>query len=274
MTSLTTLYRTGRLKILQHDCDCSAGHGESEEASRSDEIAFVQRGVFQKRSRDANVTLDPTRIAIFRKNEPYRITHPVEGGDRSIVVEFDPAELSTAFAAEEDASGTLLHRVPAMLPATPPLIILTARLYRIARTTAPDGLLIEETAYAILDELSASASRVHRSSGTVRPEKPCALNVAAHVSSRYRSTLSVDGIASALNVSAFHLCHSFREATGTTIHRYITTLRMSEAVRRVRDYRNNLTELALDLGYSSHSHFSATFRRYFGITPSDVIEKT
>jgi AraC-like DNA-binding protein len=29
-----------------------------------------------------------------------------------------------------------------------------------------------------------------------------------------------------------------------------------------------LTRLALDLGYSSHSHFTASFRRAFGLTPS------
>jgi AraC-like DNA-binding protein len=31
-----------------------------------------------------------------------------------------------------------------------------------------------------------------------------------------------------------------------------------------------LTEVALDLGYSSHSHFSAAFRALFGVTPSSV----
>jgi AraC-like DNA-binding protein len=33
-------------------------------------------------------------------------------------------------------------------------------------------------------------------------------------------------------------------------------------------HADDLTALALDLGFSSHSHFSAVFRRTFGLTPS------
>ena len=36
-----------------------------------------------------------------------------------------------------------------------------------------------------------------------------------------------------------------------------------------KPHADDLTELAMDLGFSSHSHFSARFRRAFGLTPSE-----
>lgn len=39
-------------------------------------------------------------------------------------------------------------------------------------------------------------------------------------------------------------------------------------MEQLENSSGDLTELALDLGYSSHSHFTVTFRRTFGISPS------
>ena len=44
-------------------------------------------------------------------------------------------------------------------------------------------------------------------------------------------------------------------------------IRLRMALELLRS-RRGLTEIALDLGYTSHSHFTAAFRNYFGITPS------
>jgi len=56
--------------------------------------------------------------------------------------------------------------------------------------------------------------------------------------------------------------------TGQSITAYRHSLRMRLALDRLRDRGTDLTDLAYDLGYSSHSHFSAVFRRMFGTTPS------
>ena len=45
-------------------------------------------------------------------------------------------------------------------------------------------------------------------------------------------------------------------------------MRLRTALERAADPGADLTDLALDLGYSSHSHFTAAFRKAFGVTPS------
>jgi AraC-like DNA-binding protein len=57
--------------------------------------------------------------------------------------------------------------------------------------------------------------------------------------------------------------------TGTTLAAYRGQLRLRLALERLRDSRSDLTTIAYDLGYSSHSHFTMAFRQAFGTTPSE-----
>lgn len=271
MSQLTALYSSERIAIAQYDCNHSPSDRVVEEASDADEFVFVLRGVYGKQCSDGNLAIDPTRVAVFRKAQPFSITHPAAGGDRSIILAFDPADLCTAFAAEPDARGTALRGVPATLATTPSLLIDAGRLFRALRAAPIDELQVEELAYRILDSLTVTAARTAPLRTASGPNPSRVLDVAAVLSSRYCERISIDEIARTLGVSPFHLCRSFRVASGTTIHRYLTVLRMTEAVRRLWDYRMNLTDLALDLGYSSHSHFSSTFRGFFGTTPGKLI---
>jgi AraC-like DNA-binding protein len=75
-------------------------------------------------------------------------------------------------------------------------------------------------------------------------------------------------LARAVDLSPFRLCRAFRAHTGRTMTEYRHSLRLRLALDRLRDRRLDLTTLAFDLGYSSHSHFTAVFRRHFGLTPS------
>jgi len=84
---------------------------------------------------------------------------------------------------------------------------------------------------------------------------------------RYRELVGLDQLTRTLGTSAAHLCRCFKQQTGVTIHRYLTRLRLREALNRIDACRGELTDLALDLGFSSHSHFTAAFRREFGLPP-------
>ena len=77
-------------------------------------------------------------------------------------------------------------------------------------------------------------------------------------------------LATALGVSPFHLAHVFRAVTGLSIHQYLLRVRMQAALARLETGEANLSRLALDLGFSSHSHFTAVFRRYLGASPAAV----
>jgi AraC family transcriptional regulator len=78
---------------------------------------------------------------------------------------------------------------------------------------------------------------------------------------------SLHEVACALSTSPFHLARRFKRANGIGLHGYRTRLRMTQALNRLAEGEDDLTRLALDLGYSSHSHFTAAFRAQFGLAP-------
>ena len=79
--------------------------------------------------------------------------------------------------------------------------------------------------------------------------------------------LSLTAIADRVGVSPVYLTQAFAKSEGMPLYRYHTRLRLSRALFELLRYEN-LIELALDLGFSSHSHFTYAFRTAFGMTPS------
>jgi AraC-like DNA-binding protein len=79
---------------------------------------------------------------------------------------------------------------------------------------------------------------------------------------------SIARLGSIANSSAFHLCHVFHELVGTSIYDYVVRERLAQALNAVLDSGDDITTIALDAGFASHSHFTARFRRFFGCTPT------
>ena len=78
---------------------------------------------------------------------------------------------------------------------------------------------------------------------------------------------SVERLAKLAHLSPFHLCHVFRQMAGTSIYDYVLQERLAQALDAVLDGDDDLTAIALDTGFASHSHFTARFRGFFGCTP-------
>ena len=78
---------------------------------------------------------------------------------------------------------------------------------------------------------------------------------------------SLEEIGRVVGCSPFHLSRTFSAATGRTIPQYIRQLRMERAAELLKSGRFNVTEAALEVGYSSLSHFSQAFHETFGCCP-------
>ena len=78
---------------------------------------------------------------------------------------------------------------------------------------------------------------------------------------------TLEEIGRAVGCSPFHLSRTFSSATGMTIPQYIRQLRMERAAELLRSGRFNVTQAALEVGYSSLSHFSQAFHETFGCCP-------
>jgi AraC-like DNA-binding protein len=75
-------------------------------------------------------------------------------------------------------------------------------------------------------------------------------------------------IAAEVGGSPVYLTQIFRKVEGIPLYRYQLLLRLARALTLLPQY-DDLTALSLDLGFSSHSHFSAAFREAYGRSPSE-----
>ncbi|HKA37227.1 MAG TPA: AraC family transcriptional regulator [Thermoanaerobaculia bacterium] len=138
----------------------------------------------------------------------------------------------------------------------------------------PDAAEVEEESIEVLARQLAAAYRSRgrlpsrKPPAAVRLERDLAENAKAMLSESLERPRPLADLASGLGVSVFRLCRVFRRRTGTTLHGFRNRLRLTASLERLEDHRGDLTRVALDLGYCSHSHFSAAFRREFGSTPS------
>lgn len=70
-----------------------------------------------------------------------------------------------------------------------------------------------------------------------------------------------------IGCSHFYLSRIFSTQTGQTITQYLRQLRMEKAAELLKSREYNVTEVALEVGYNSLSHFSAAFQETFGCCP-------
>ena len=75
-------------------------------------------------------------------------------------------------------------------------------------------------------------------------------------------------IAREVGVSPVYLTQVFAQVEAVPLYRYHLRLRLARALDLLGDY-DDLTQLGLELGFSSHSHFSAAFRQAYGRTPAE-----
>jgi AraC-like DNA-binding protein len=258
---MALLRRTAhRSKILAvHLVHCRPSHNGCgpEECASIDSVAFPLRGVFLKHhSRRERVVADRCHALYFRAGEPYRVSHPAGCGDDCLSIELASQTVEELFGAET-FPGT--H---ALLDA--PRLHASRRL--VGRLADAPPLEIDERALALL----AGASDAPPSEPASPRQRDMVEATRIALASQPEEPWSLTTLARRVHASPFYLARSFRRLTGMPLHRYHLRARLAAALDQVRDTSLDLTSIGVQLGFSSHSHFTAAFHRAFGATPSAV----
>jgi AraC family transcriptional regulator len=127
-----------------------------------------------------------------------------------------------------------------------------------------DALFVEETMTSVFRRLLVE-ERQSCLSGQARLP---VLHATEILSRKFTSNWSLTRIAHAVGTSPFHLARTFKRVMGVTIHQHRLALRLHESLAMLRDTTDEISSVALDLGFADHSHFTVSFRRRFGVTPS------
>lgn len=91
-----------------------------------------------------------------------------------------------------------------------------------------------------------------------------------HISS---PELSVNEIAEKNYLSLSYLSRLFKKARGISISQYIIRERMELAAQLLTEGGNTVSNIALEVGYNNYPYFTSTFKKYWGVTPSQYREE-
>jgi AraC-like DNA-binding protein len=84
----------------------------------------------------------------------------------------------------------------------------------------------------------------------------------------YAQPLDVAAVAAVAHVSEAHFIRTFRGVFGETPHRYLQRRRVERSMFLLRETDRSITDICLDVGFTSLGTFSRTFRAIVGETPS------
>src|SRR6187549_761153 len=84
----------------------------------------------------------------------------------------------------------------------------------------------------------------------------------------YAEPLDVPAVAAVAHISPAHFSRSFRAVFGETPHHYLQRRRVERSMFLLRETDRNITDVCLDVGFTSLGTFSRTFRDVVGETPS------
>lgn len=216
----------------------------------------------------------PAVATLYNERQRYTRRAVTHRGDDADWCAVDPALLESAIeAAGLPASrGTRRLFTTSHVRTDTPTFVRQRQLFdRLMRGDGVGALELEETTLLLLSSLlDAVPRRSLTGPNAVNPHgRRLVAEVKRLLAEQPVRSVTLDGIASALGCSVFHLCRTFRRLEGTTIHAWLVDLRLRLALERLRaEPRADITTIALQFGFSSHSHFTAAFRRAFGTTPS------
>ena len=84
----------------------------------------------------------------------------------------------------------------------------------------------------------------------------------------YAEALDVRAVAAVAHVSEAHFIRSFRAVFGETPHRYLQRRRVERSMFLLRETARNVTDICLDVGFTSLGTFSRTFSEIVGESPT------
>jgi AraC family transcriptional regulator len=261
-----SLLKTPTVAIRDTYCQGSCRHQTAEECTATAQLVFPYRGVYVRHLGNDQAVAEANQVLFFNATEGYRISHPVPGGDASLTLVISELQL------REMTPRAFLRDGPA-------LAFRRQRLRIDARAQALMALLRHSLRQNIVEPLEAESlalTLVQRALGPRTTHAPGASVGRQRLVDRAKLVLASDlarrwtlaEIAAEVRGSPVYLTQVFQQVEGLPLYRYQLRLRLARALDLLAQY-DDLTALSLDLGFSSHSHFSAAFRETYGRSPSE-----
>jgi AraC-like DNA-binding protein len=229
-------------------------------------LAFPYRGVFVRHVDGDIAVAEPNQVLFFNAGEAHRIAYPLADGAAHLLLEIEETLL------REIAPAAILRERAPLRFASPRLRIdpraqaLVAMLRYSLRENIAEPLEAESLALT-LAQRSLGPRTTHAAGASASMQKMVdRVKLVLTADLRRRWTLAE--IAAEAGGSPVYLTQAFRQVEGVPLYRYQLRLRLAKALDLMGAYED-LSALSHELGFSSHSHFSAAFKQAYGRSPTE-----
>lgn len=259
------LLKTPLVAIRDIRCAGRCRPRSDEEATSATHIVFPYRGVYMRHLGGDDAVAESNQVLFFNAHEGYRVSHPVSGGDASLDLVVDEHMLDELAPRSLRRSGEHVTfnqqrlRIDARAQALAALVRHGLQ-NQIAETLEAESLALTLVRRALGPRTARAPSGSVARQRLVNRTK---LVLASNFARRWTLT----DIAAEVGQSPVYLTQIFQQVEGLPLYRYHLRLRLARALDLLPEY-DDLTELSLDLGFYSHSHFTTAFKLAYGRPPS------
>jgi AraC family transcriptional regulator len=262
--SVQRLLSTPTATIFDVVCAGQCRHKSAEECAQTTHLVFPYRGVYVRHA-GSDTVAEPNQVLFFNGGESYRISHPVVGGDACLSLALGEDWLREIAPAEHVRGGQeVTFRPPRLrIDSRTQALVALLRYSLIDNGAEPleaESLTLSLVRHALKHELSYAPR-------SVAARQKIVDRVKVLLSSDVARRWTLAEIAAKVGGSPVYLTQLFQKFEGIPLYRYQMRLRLARSLQMLGEY-DDLARLGLDLGFSSHSHFSAAFKQAFGRSPA------
>lgn len=220
-------------------------------------VVFLRAGLFECRTNRDYVLTESSHVKVYDAAHEYNFRRVQDGGEHFTLVYPGKAFMDEAFAGagfQASCASEIHYR--------------HLKLYRMLRKATADQLEVCEAALELMGQVAGvfgSRRGVSAASPAVRRRLQ---DAQAYVAADPARDHRLSEVARIAGCSEFHFARLFRAEVGEPLRSYRRRLRLRLALRLISEGQDDLTQVALESGFNSHSHMSATFQQSMGRTPS------
>lgn len=120
-------------------------------------------------------------------------------------------------------------------------------------------------------ELLSTLKQIFAHKNTTASRQDIVAQISTYVGDHYMEDVSITRVGEACNISPTYLSRVFREKTGQKYIDYVMKIRMEKAKEFLETGKFSVKKVSEMTGYVSEKHFSRIFKKYYGISPSQIV---
>jgi AraC family transcriptional regulator len=261
------LLESGTVAVRHVICQGTCRHRSAEECAAHTHFVFPYRGVYLRHVGNDQAVADANHVLFFNSGQGYQVSHPLTGGDASLVLSVaEPTlrELAPGHLACEESGQFVFNQQHLRIDARAQALVMLLKHSLSNATIEP----LEAEALSLTLVSRAIGPRTAREPGASYARRRLVDRVKVLLASDLSRRWTLAEIAREIRGSPVYLTQVFQQVEGLPLYRYHLRLRLARALDLIAE-RADLSGLAQDLGFSSHSHFSAAFKQHYGMTPAE-----